>query len=58
MCSIPSLLEIFDVLVLVDEETIYLLLSKHYQKTILHTFLVSTHKHQDEVFHTRTFLDP
>jgi len=58
ICSIPSLLEIFNVLVLVDEDTTYLLLSKHYQKTILHTFLVSTHKDQDEVFNTRTLLDP
>ena len=50
--------EDFNVLVLIDENIIYLLLSKHYQKAILHTFLIPTHKNQEDIFRTHTFFTP
>jgi len=50
--------EDFNVLILIDENIIYLLLSKHYQKTIFHTFLIPTHKNQEDIFRIHTFFTP
>jgi len=54
----PKYVEDFNVLVLIDENIVYLLLSKHYQKTVLHTFLISTHKNQEDIFGAHTFFTP